>query len=31
MEDPSIWFIWDATHPDDAIRSKVQDLSLIHI
>jgi peptidoglycan-N-acetylglucosamine deacetylase len=26
MEDPSIWFIWDATHPDDAIRSKVQDV-----
>jgi cellulose synthase/poly-beta-1,6-N-acetylglucosamine synthase-like glycosyltransferase/spore germination protein YaaH/peptidoglycan/xylan/chitin deacetylase (PgdA/CDA1 family) len=26
MEDPSIWFIWDATHPDDAIRSKVHDV-----
>jgi peptidoglycan-N-acetylglucosamine deacetylase len=26
MEDPSIWFIWDATHPDDAIRSKVGDV-----
>jgi peptidoglycan-N-acetylglucosamine deacetylase len=26
MEDPSIWFIWDATHPDDAIRSKVQEV-----
>jgi len=26
MEDPSLWFIWDATHPDDAIRSKVQDV-----
>src|SRR6202042_1028113 len=26
MEDPSIWFIWDATHPDDAIRSKVEDV-----
>jgi cellulose synthase/poly-beta-1,6-N-acetylglucosamine synthase-like glycosyltransferase/spore germination protein YaaH/peptidoglycan/xylan/chitin deacetylase (PgdA/CDA1 family) len=26
MEDPSIWFIWDATHPDDAIRGKVQDV-----
>jgi cellulose synthase/poly-beta-1,6-N-acetylglucosamine synthase-like glycosyltransferase/spore germination protein YaaH/peptidoglycan/xylan/chitin deacetylase (PgdA/CDA1 family) len=26
MEDPSIWSIWDATHPDDAIRSKVQDV-----
>ena len=26
MEDPSIWFIWDATHPDDAIRRKVEDV-----
>jgi cellulose synthase/poly-beta-1,6-N-acetylglucosamine synthase-like glycosyltransferase/peptidoglycan/xylan/chitin deacetylase (PgdA/CDA1 family) len=26
MEDPSIWFIWDATHPDDAIRNKVQEV-----
>jgi len=26
MEDPSIWFIWDATHPDDTIRSKVQEV-----
>ncbi|HXN72588.1 MAG TPA: glycosyltransferase [Candidatus Acidoferrales bacterium] len=26
MEDPSIWFIWDATHPDDAIRNKVEDV-----
>ncbi|HXN18206.1 MAG TPA: glycosyltransferase [Candidatus Binatus sp.] len=26
MEDPSIWFIWDATHPDDVIRSKVQEV-----
>ena len=22
MEDPSIWFIWDATHADDATRAK---------
>jgi cellulose synthase/poly-beta-1,6-N-acetylglucosamine synthase-like glycosyltransferase/peptidoglycan/xylan/chitin deacetylase (PgdA/CDA1 family)/spore germination protein YaaH len=26
MEDPSIWYIWDATHADDAIRSKLEDL-----
>src|ERR1700729_1108557 len=26
MEDPSMWSIWDATHPDDAIRNKVQDV-----
>ncbi len=26
MEDPSIWFIWDATHPDDTIRRKVQEV-----
>jgi peptidoglycan/xylan/chitin deacetylase (PgdA/CDA1 family) len=26
MEDPSIWFIWDATHPDDTIRNKVQEV-----
>jgi cellulose synthase/poly-beta-1,6-N-acetylglucosamine synthase-like glycosyltransferase/spore germination protein YaaH/peptidoglycan/xylan/chitin deacetylase (PgdA/CDA1 family) len=24
MEDPSIWNIWDATRPDDAIRDKLQ-------
>ena len=26
MEDPSIWSIWDATHPDDAVRSKLQEV-----
>jgi cellulose synthase/poly-beta-1,6-N-acetylglucosamine synthase-like glycosyltransferase/spore germination protein YaaH/peptidoglycan/xylan/chitin deacetylase (PgdA/CDA1 family) len=26
MEDPSIWSIWDATHPDDTIRNKVHDV-----
>ena len=26
MEDPSMWYIWDATHPDDAIRNKMTDL-----
>jgi peptidoglycan-N-acetylglucosamine deacetylase len=26
MEDPSLWFIWDATHADDAVRSKLEDL-----
>ena len=26
MEDPSIWDIWDATHPDDAARKKLEDL-----
>ena len=26
MEDPSIWDIWDATHPDDATRNKLQDI-----
>jgi len=25
MEDPSLWTIWDATHPDDATRAKLQD------
>ena len=24
MEDPSIWSIWDATHPDDAIRAQAR-------
>lgn len=26
MEDPSMWYIWDAAHPDDSIRSKLQDV-----
>ena len=26
MEDPSIWDIWDATHPDDSARAKLQDV-----
>ncbi|HXQ26585.1 MAG TPA: glycosyltransferase [Candidatus Acidoferrales bacterium] len=26
MEDPSIWYIWDATHADDATRAKIEDL-----
>jgi peptidoglycan-N-acetylglucosamine deacetylase len=26
MEDPSIWYIWDATHPDDAVRNKMTDV-----
>jgi len=26
MEDPSMWSIWDATHPDDAIRAKLDEL-----
>jgi cellulose synthase/poly-beta-1,6-N-acetylglucosamine synthase-like glycosyltransferase/spore germination protein YaaH/peptidoglycan/xylan/chitin deacetylase (PgdA/CDA1 family) len=26
MEDPSIWDIWEAKHPDDAVRSKLMDL-----
>jgi peptidoglycan-N-acetylglucosamine deacetylase len=26
MEDPSIWDIWDAKHPDDAVRGKLMDL-----
>jgi cellulose synthase/poly-beta-1,6-N-acetylglucosamine synthase-like glycosyltransferase/spore germination protein YaaH/peptidoglycan/xylan/chitin deacetylase (PgdA/CDA1 family) len=26
MEDPSVWYIWDATHADNAIRSKLEDL-----
>jgi len=26
MEDPSIWYIWDATHPDETIRSKLADV-----
>jgi cellulose synthase/poly-beta-1,6-N-acetylglucosamine synthase-like glycosyltransferase/spore germination protein YaaH/peptidoglycan/xylan/chitin deacetylase (PgdA/CDA1 family) len=26
MEDPSIWFIWDATHADDATRAKIEEV-----
>ena len=26
MEDPSLWSIWDATRPDDAIRKKLEDV-----
>ena len=26
MEDPSLWSIWDATRPDDAVRAKLEDL-----
>jgi peptidoglycan-N-acetylglucosamine deacetylase len=26
MEDPSMWDIWDSTHPDDRVRSKLMDL-----
>lgn len=26
MEDPSIWSIWDATHPDDTIRAKLDEV-----
>jgi len=26
MEDPSIWFIWDATRPDDSMRAKLEDV-----
>ena len=26
MEDPSIWYIWDATHADDATRAKIEDV-----
>ena len=26
MEDPSLWYIWDATRPDNAIRSKLEDV-----
>ena len=26
MEDPSLWNIWDATRPDDAIRKKLEDV-----
>jgi cellulose synthase/poly-beta-1,6-N-acetylglucosamine synthase-like glycosyltransferase/peptidoglycan/xylan/chitin deacetylase (PgdA/CDA1 family)/spore germination protein YaaH len=26
MEDPSLWYIWDATHPDDAVRNKMTDV-----
>jgi peptidoglycan-N-acetylglucosamine deacetylase len=26
MEDPSMWFIWDATHPDDTVRNKMTEL-----
>jgi cellulose synthase/poly-beta-1,6-N-acetylglucosamine synthase-like glycosyltransferase/peptidoglycan/xylan/chitin deacetylase (PgdA/CDA1 family)/spore germination protein YaaH len=25
-EDPSLWSIWDASHPDDSIRAKLQDV-----
>jgi len=26
MEDPSLWYIWDATRPDNAVRTKLQDV-----
>jgi peptidoglycan-N-acetylglucosamine deacetylase len=26
MEDPSMWYIWDATHADDAVRNKMTDV-----
>jgi peptidoglycan-N-acetylglucosamine deacetylase len=26
MEDPSLWYIWDATHADDATRAKLEDV-----
>ena len=26
MEDPSLWSIWDATRPDDAVRAKLEDV-----
>src|SRR5271154_876629 len=26
MEDPSIWSIWDATHPDEAARMRLEDV-----
>ena len=26
MEDPSMWYIWDSIHPDDATRAKVEDV-----
>jgi cellulose synthase/poly-beta-1,6-N-acetylglucosamine synthase-like glycosyltransferase/spore germination protein YaaH/peptidoglycan/xylan/chitin deacetylase (PgdA/CDA1 family) len=26
LEDPSIWSIWDSTHPDDAMRKKLEDV-----
>ena len=26
MEDPSMWYIWDATHADDAIRAKIEEV-----
>ena len=26
MEDPSLWFIWDATHSTDAIRAKLEEV-----
>src|ERR1700734_2386197 len=26
MEDPSMWSIWDATHPDDVIRAKLDEV-----
>lgn len=25
-EDPSLWFVWDTTHPDDATRQRLADL-----
>jgi cellulose synthase/poly-beta-1,6-N-acetylglucosamine synthase-like glycosyltransferase/peptidoglycan/xylan/chitin deacetylase (PgdA/CDA1 family)/spore germination protein YaaH len=26
MEDPSLWYIWDATHADDATRNKLEEV-----
>ncbi|MGH9692369.1 MAG: glycosyltransferase [Candidatus Acidiferrales bacterium] len=26
MEDPSVWDIWDTTHPTDAVRGKLEDI-----
>jgi peptidoglycan-N-acetylglucosamine deacetylase len=26
MEDPSMWYIWDATHPDNTVRNKMTDV-----
>ena len=26
MEDPSMWDIWDATHPDDTVRNKMTEV-----
>jgi peptidoglycan-N-acetylglucosamine deacetylase len=25
-EDPSLWFVWDATHPTDAVRAKLEEI-----